>query len=107
MLYTSKDNKDFDVYLIVCVNKLYGCDLCSMKHPRKPKRTNETLTEAVARRLKQLRVESGFSQEYVGENTRLNMSRTEAGTTNITIVTLETLCHFYGVTLREFVEGME
>lgn len=71
---------------------------------RKAKRTNGVLTQAVAGRLKELRMRRNFTQEYVVENTGLNIPRVEAGKTNISLVTIGELCKFYNVTLCELFE---
>ena len=78
-----------------------------MKKLRKPKRTNPALMKSVAQRLKEIRVEKGFSQEYVQENTDLNLSRQESGKVNVSLVTLEILCTYYGLTLAEFFDSIE
>ena len=70
--------------------------------PRSPKRVNNSLTSAVAWKLKQLRVAKGFSQEYVKENTGVNIQRSESSTTTVSLITLDILCKFYGTSLKEF-----
>ena len=70
--------------------------------PRSPKRVNNSLTSAVAWKLKQLRVAKGFSQEYVKKNTGVNIQRSESSTTTVSLITLDILCKFYGITLKEF-----
>ena len=70
--------------------------------PRSPKRVNNSLTSAVAWKLKQLRVAKGFSQEYVKENTGVNIQRSESSTTTSSaLITLDILCKFYGTSLKE------
>ena len=64
--------------------------------PRSPKRVNNSLTSAVAWKLK------GFSQEYVKENTGVNIQRSESSTTTVSLITLDILCKFYGTSLKEF-----
>lgn len=73
---------------------------------RIPKRTNLALLQSVARKLKQLRISLGYSQEYVNENTGLNIPRIEAGMTNLSLVTLALLCDFYRISLGDFFEGI-
>ena len=68
--------------------------------PRSPKRVNNSLTSAVAWKLKQLRVAKGFSQEK--ENTGVNIQRSESSTTTVSLITLDILCKFYGTSLKEF-----
>lgn len=79
---------------------------CNMK-PRSPKRSSDALTAAVAWQLRRLRMAKGFSQEYVKENTGVNLQRSESGKTTVSLVTLEILCRFYGTTLGEFFSALE
>lgn len=78
-----------------------------MNARRRPKRTNDFLTKSVARRLKTLRAQRGFSQEFVNENTGLNLPRIEAGTTTLSLVSLALLCEFYDISLHDFFDGIE
>ena len=73
-----------------------------MNSQRRPKRTNDFLAKSVARRLKDLRIARGLSQEYVNENTGLNLPRIEAGTTNLSLATLALLCDFYNTSMSTF-----
>lgn len=75
--------------------------------PRSPKRANDALTVAVARKLKVLRDACGFTQEYVKENTGVNLQRSESGKTTVSLITLDILCRFYGTTLGNFFSGLE
>lgn len=63
---------------------------------RGPKRVDDRLTRAVAWKLKQLRAKTGFTQEYVKENTGVNIQRSESGSTTVSLITLNILCKFYG-----------
>ncbi len=56
----------------------------------------------VVGRLKELRVQRGYSQEYVIEHTRLNLSQYESGMRLPSFDSLAILCRFYGISLREF-----
>nr|WP_195461257.1 helix-turn-helix transcriptional regulator [Alistipes sp. D31t1_170403_E11] len=69
---------------------------------RSPKRVNDALTVSVAQKLKELRAACGFSQEYVKENTGVNLQRSESGKTTVSLITLDILCRFYGTTLKDF-----
>ena len=71
------------------------------------KHSNDTLLRSIAAKLKQLRVERGFTQEVVTDRTKVNVGLYEVGTTNITIVLLTVLCNFYNVTLEEFFRDIE
>ena len=71
------------------------------------KHTNDKLLHSVARRLKQLRTERGYTQEVVTDRTGVNVGLYEVGTTNMTVVLLSVLCSFYEVTLEEFFHNMD
>lgn len=58
-------------------------------------------------RLRQLREQSGISQEKVQFKTGIYLSYVENGHRNITITTLIDLCREYGVTLEEFFAGLD
>ena len=62
---------------------------------------NDALTVSVAQKLKELRAACGFSQEYVKENTGVNLQRSESGKTTVSLITLDILCRFYGTTLKD------
>ena len=68
----------------------------------KQKRTDEKLAQYVISRMKQLRREHNYSQEYVIENTGLDIFHFESGSKFPTLVSLTILCRFYGIGLREF-----
>ena len=60
------------------------------------------LLEAVAGRLKELRIAKGVSQETVYEDTGIHIGKIETARYNITVSTLSRLCNYYGITLKEF-----
>ncbi len=62
---------------------------------------------AIAKRLKELREEKGFSQQYVYIDTDLNIGKIEVGKTNLSISTISILCKYYGITLEEFFRGID
>lgn len=70
-------------------------------------RRNKILMRAIAERLRELREERGFSQQYVYIDTDLNIGKIEVGETNISVSTLFILCDYYGVTLEEFFKDIE
>lgn len=70
------------------------------------KHTNDKLLRSIAARLKQLRIERGYTQEVVTDQTGVNVGLYEVGATNITIVLLSVLCDFYDVSLEEFFRGI-
>ena len=61
-----------------------------------------TLLEAIANRLKLLRVAKVVSQETVYEDTGIHIGKIETARYNITVSTLSKLCNYYGITLKEF-----
>ena len=61
-----------------------------------------TLLEAIAGRLKELRVAKGVSQETVYEDTGIHIGKIETARYNITVSKLSKLCNYYGITLKEF-----
>ncbi|MEG0806737.1 MAG: helix-turn-helix transcriptional regulator [Alistipes sp.] len=69
---------------------------------KQPRRTDDQLIEMVIQRIKQLRNEHGFSQEYVIAQTRLDISSLETGRTAPTLFSISILCRFYHITLSEF-----
>ena len=73
----------------------------------KPKRTDIELKKRIIERLKELRSERNYSQEYVIEHTRLNLSQYEAGIRLPSLDSLVILCKFYGITLKKFFESVD
>lgn len=71
------------------------------------KHKNDKLLSSIGTRLKQLRVERGYTQEVVTDRTGVNVGLYEVGTTNITIVLLTVLCNFYEIPLEKFFQGIE
>lgn len=85
---------------------LFRSFICQMNKERAPKRTDYPLMQAVAERLKTIRHSCGYSQEYVYEQTAINISRLETGKVNISLVSLSILCNLYRVSLEEFFRGI-
>lgn len=71
------------------------------------KHTNDTLLRSIAHRLKQLRIERGYTQEVVTDQTGVNVGLYEVGTTNITVVLLTVLCNFYNISLEDFFHDID
>lgn len=67
---------------------------------------NDTLIQAIGRRVQELRREKGVSQIDVYIETNVNVKRIEAGTQNISVSTLSALCDYYGISLWEFFKGL-
>lgn len=64
------------------------------------------LLEAIASRLKALRVAKGVSQETVYEDTGIHIGKIETARYNITVSTLSKLCNYYDITLKEFFDKL-
>lgn len=73
----------------------------------KPKRTDIELKKRIIERLKELRSERNYTQEYVIEHTRLNLSQYEAGIRLPSLDSLVILCKLYGITLKKFLESVD
>lgn len=71
------------------------------------KRTNNLLLISVAQRFKEIRLKRELTQEKVTFDTGINIGLIEVGKTNISIVTLITLCNYYNISLEDFVKGIE
>jgi len=56
----------------------------------------------IARRIKQLRMEKGISQETFFIETDIHIARIESGKANITVSTLSDICKYFGITLSDF-----
>lgn len=65
------------------------------------------LLKAIAIRLRELRRAKGVSQETVYEDTGIHIGKIETERYNITVSTLARLCHYYGISLNAFFEGIE
>ena len=76
--------------------------LCFMKKQWR----NDVLIEEIVRRLKDLRIGRGLSQETVYFNTGIHIGKIETEKYNITVSTLSKLCDYYQITLEEFFKGI-
>ena len=76
--------------------------LCFMKKQWR----NDVLIEEIARRLKDLRIGRGLSQETVYFHTGIHIGKIETEKYNITVSTLSKLCDYYQITLEEFFKGI-
>lgn len=68
---------------------------------------DEILMDLIIHRMKELRSERGFTQEYVVENTGLNISQYEAKRNYPSLLSLSKLCNFYNITLSDFFSTLE
>lgn len=69
-------------------------------------RINKELMEQVGNRLREIRKEKGFQQEKVMFNTRIKVGRYERAEVNISLTTLSVLCTYYGISLKDFFDGI-
>ena len=74
--------------------------------PKQPRRKDEILNGIIVERIKNLRYSHNYTQEFVIENTGLDISSLESGRTVPTLVSLTILCKLYHITLEEFFTGM-
>ena len=84
---------------------VYKCEyvhLFVLVKERKPKRTDATLNDLIIRRIKEIRKSNGHSQEYVFENTGLDIAHIEIGRVIPSIVSISIFCKCYNITLDEF-----
>lgn len=56
----------------------------------------------IVERMRQLRNDRHYSQEYVIEHTHLDISRYETGSSIPSLLSILILCKFYKITVREF-----
>lgn len=63
---------------------------------------NIELLKDVSQGLKKLRLSKQLTQEQVFNDTGIHVARVETATNNISISTLDALCRYYGLTLKEF-----
>ncbi len=68
---------------------------------------NDQLITRIGIRLKQIRIEKGFSQEKVYFDTEIHIGRIETSKYNITVSTLYKLCEYYNVSLEDFFKDIE
>lgn len=78
------------VHFFVCVKE------------KKPKRTDTKLSGMIIQRIKDIRKSKGHSQEYVLENTGLDIAHIEIGRVVPSVVSISIICKFYNITLDEF-----
>lgn len=64
------------------------------------------LEAEVVIRLQRLRRERKLTQQEVYDGTGIHVARLETNKANMTVITLATLCRFYGISLAEFFQGL-
>ena len=73
---------------------------------KKPNRKDPEFAELVAVRIRKLRNEHKYSQEYVIDKTGLDIHRFESAISMPTLYSLLIICKFYRITLDEFFAPM-
>ena len=73
----------------------------------KKQRCNQELLSKIAQRIKQLREEQNISQEVFYIDTDIHIARIEVGKVNITVSTLQDICHYFKITLADFFNGIK
>ena len=68
----------------------------------KTKYTDALLSEMMIKRIKELRNNNHHSQEFVIENTGVDVSHIENGRDTPSVLSISRLCRFYEITLGEF-----
>ena len=69
-------------------------------------RIDKELMMRVGNRLREIRKARGFQQEKVMFNTRIKIGRYERAEVNISLTTLSVLCEYYGISLKDFFDGI-
>ena len=70
------------------------------------KRTDAKLLELISKRMKELREERGYTQEYVVDHTGLNIPQHEAKITYPSLISISVLCEFYNITVSDFFKSI-
>lgn len=69
---------------------------------KKPKYADQQLSALMIERIRELRNEHCHTQEYVIENTGVDVSHIENGRDTPSVASISRLCKLYGITLGEF-----
>lgn len=69
---------------------------------KKPKYADQQLSALMIERIRELRNVHCHTQEYVIENTGVDVSHIENGRDTPSVASISRLCKFYGITLGEF-----
>jgi transcriptional regulator with XRE-family HTH domain len=68
---------------------------------------NNNLLKNIAVVLKQLRDNTGLTQDEVYDETKIHVGRIETAKANLTVSTLAALCSYYEISLSEFYKKVE
>lgn len=67
---------------------------------------NQALLNKIAKRVIALREAKGLTQEDVYNDTGINIGRIEKAKRNMSVSTLDALCKYFKLSLKEFLEDM-
>ncbi|EAQ39517.2 transcription regulator [Dokdonia sp. MED134] len=68
---------------------------------------NDTLINAIALELGELRATLSLSQEFVYNDLGIHIGRIETGSTNLSVSTLDVLLKYYDISFSEFFKQVE
>lgn len=68
---------------------------------------NDKLLKLIALRIKELRLEKDISQEDFYIDTNIHIARIETAKINLSISTLNAICEYFDITLREFFKDIQ
>ena len=68
---------------------------------------NHSLNNAIALKIKELRVNRGVTLEIFYFDTGIHLARIGQGKTNITVSTLKRICDYFEINLEEFFKGLK
>ena len=69
---------------------------------RRQQRANKELLQKIAVRIKELRERKGASQEDFITDTGINIGRIESSKSNFSVSTLEIICNYFEISLKDF-----
>lgn len=69
---------------------------------RRQQRANKELLQKIAVRIKELRERKGVSQEDFITDTGINIGRIESSKSNFSVSTLEVICNYFEISLKDF-----
>lgn len=67
---------------------------------------NKALLKKIAQKIKTLREERDITQEEFYHDTNIHIGRIETAQANITVSTLDAICKYFKISLKEFFEGI-
>jgi len=63
---------------------------------------NKKLLRKIALRIKELREQKGVTQEVFYNDTGINISRIERGISDVLLSTLERICAYFNISIKDF-----